>query len=225
MKKTISIISSAAFLLTAACQQESKVATTEVSTSTVSSAPATQPEAAPSATAGTTAVASETAMATSTVAPMTHEHPAGDATVKMPDSKTPLPAKSPAAASAAMSHDHHAMPMTASGAKYVVSNVSGILEASNFSDPAAKDAYAKAKEIPDRLEQMYCYCHCKENPGLKHKSLLTCFQTDHASECGICMQEAVMAWQDYKDGIPVEGTQKAADLMYNNGNPAPGHSH
>jgi hypothetical protein len=40
-------------------------------------------------------------------------------------------------------------------------------------------AYAAAKQIPAMLDQLYCYCKCKENFG--HKSLLSCFVDRHAS--------------------------------------------
>jgi hypothetical protein len=40
-------------------------------------------------------------------------------------------------------------------------------------------AYAVAKQTPALLDQLYCYCQCKENHG--HKSLLTCYVGRHAS--------------------------------------------
>lgn len=95
-----------------------------------------------------------------------------------------------------------------------------ILAAANF--PAASiaaDAYAKAAEVPDRLDHLYCYCHCHQHLG--HASLKTCFQTDHAAECQVCQREGVQAWQDWKSGLPVEATQRWADASYNGGLPPP----
>ncbi|HEY5610500.1 MAG TPA: hypothetical protein VIL97_04785, partial [Thermoanaerobaculia bacterium] len=46
-----------------------------------------------------------------------------------------------------------------------------IVDAKRFDDPSVRETYANAKDIADRLDQMYCYCRCKENEGLKHKSL------------------------------------------------------
>ncbi len=43
----------------------------------------------------------------------------------------------------------------------------------------AAEAYQVAQEIPKVLDQLYCYCRCKENFG--HKSLLTCYVDKHAS--------------------------------------------
>jgi hypothetical protein len=99
-----------------------------------------------------------------------------------------------------------------------------ILDPDQFDDPFVRRAYASAKEVPDRLNQLYCYCHCKENEMLKHKSLLTCFQTDHAATCQICMREAIQAWNDSKKGLDIEATRKAIDMIYGDGGASP-HPH
>lgn len=52
-------------------------------------------------------------------------------------------------------------------------------------------AYQAAREIPQTLAQLPCYCHCDKSIG--HKSLLSCFETDHGENCGICIGEALMA--------------------------------
>ena len=95
-----------------------------------------------------------------------------------------------------------------------------ILDASSFSDPIAREAYAKAAEVPDRLNKLYCYCHCHETQNLKHESLLSCYQGEHAAECEICQKEALLAWSDAKKGGDIESTRKAIDLMYGAGEPA-----
>ncbi|HVT05615.1 MAG TPA: hypothetical protein VHL58_19830 [Thermoanaerobaculia bacterium] len=87
--------------------------------------------------------------------------------------------------------------------------------------PLPAMAYKLAKDIPDRLEKLYCYCHCHEDPVLQHKSLLSCYQDHHAVDCLVCQNEAKQAWLDWKDGIPVEVSVKEINLMYNNGNPSP----
>jgi hypothetical protein len=94
-----------------------------------------------------------------------------------------------------------------------------ILTAAQIYMPAAREAYEKAAQIPDRLDKMYCYCHCHEH--LKHRSLRTCFQTHHAEECSVCQKEAIMAWQDWKEGRSVNDSQIAADRAFNSGNPPP----
>jgi hypothetical protein len=40
-------------------------------------------------------------------------------------------------------------------------------------------AYAVAERTPALLDQLYCYCRCKENFG--HKSLLSCYVDRHAA--------------------------------------------
>jgi hypothetical protein len=42
-----------------------------------------------------------------------------------------------------------------------------------------KRAYQIAREIPEVLDQLYCYCRCLEN--FNHKNLLSCFVSTHAS--------------------------------------------
>jgi Protein of unknown function with PCYCGC motif len=51
--------------------------------------------------------------------------------------------------------------------------------------------YLAAKEIPQTLAQLPCYCHCDK--GFGHKSLHTCFVDDHAAHCAICIDEALLA--------------------------------
>lgn len=78
----------------------------------------------------------------------------------------------------------------------------------------AADAYRIAEEIPGVLDQLYCYCKCKENPMFLHKTLLTCYTDDHASNCGSCMQEAEMASQMTKEGKTPAEIQAAIDAFY-----------
>lgn len=54
-------------------------------------------------------------------------------------------------------------------------------------------AYQAAKEIPQTLAQLPCYCHCDQGHG--HKSLHSCFESEHGENCGICIGEALMAYQ------------------------------
>jgi hypothetical protein len=51
-------------------------------------------------------------------------------------------------------------------------------------DPArfvgkAAAAHKVAREIPDVLAQLYCYCQCGKHMG--HKSLLSCYTDGHAA--------------------------------------------
>jgi hypothetical protein len=128
-----------------------------------------------------------------------------------------------------MQHEHaHSGPATSAAAPATprpgASLASTILDPDQFDDPIVRSVYAKAKEVPDRLDQLYCYCHCSKNEMLKHKSLLSCFQSDHASTCQICMREAVQAWSDQQKGLDIEATKKAIDMIYGDGGASP-HPH
>ena len=61
----------------------------------------------------------------------------------------------------------------------------------------ARAAYQVAKEIPETLAQLPCYCHCDE--GFGHKSLHSCFESDHSSMCAVCVNEALMAYKLQKE--------------------------
>lgn len=63
----------------------------------------------------------------------------------------------------------------------------------------AQQAYQIAREIPQTLAQLPCYCHCDKNMG--HKSLHSCFEDLHASHCDICITEALMADNLQKIGL------------------------
>ncbi|GMR04406.1 MAG: hypothetical protein BMS9Abin23_0303 [Thermodesulfobacteriota bacterium] len=77
-----------------------------------------------------------------------------------------------------------------------------------FTGTAAK-AYWVAKEIPEVLDSLHCYCECKKNFG--HKSLLTCYVDNHAQRCGICQDEAFMAYDLYTKGHDIGFIRKAVD--------------
>ncbi len=61
----------------------------------------------------------------------------------------------------------------------------------------AREAYKAAKEIPETLAQLPCYCHCDE--GFGHKSLHSGFEDDHASHCAVCVDEALLAYRLEKE--------------------------
>jgi len=61
-----------------------------------------------------------------------------------------------------------------------------------------RQAYQAAKEIPQTLSQLPCYCYCDR--GMGHKSLHSCFEDDHAAHCDVCVNEALMAYGMQKQG-------------------------
>lgn len=72
-----------------------------------------------------------------------------------------------------------------------------VLPSSLFSGAVA-EAYQAAHDMPDFIDQFYCYCQCKEYHG--HKTLLTCFTDKHAANCDICLYQALTAVQMSKEG-------------------------
>jgi hypothetical protein len=73
-------------------------------------------------------------------------------------------------------------------------------------------AYQAAKEIPKTLAQLPCYCHCDRGHG--HKSLHSCFESEHGENCGICIGEALMARNLEKRGVSVSEIRKQIIAAY-----------
>lgn len=65
-------------------------------------------------------------------------------------------------------------------------------------NPLAEHAYASAAQIEPLLYQLPCYCHSGRKLG--HTSLLSCYQTRHASECPTCLMETYYAYQQSRLG-------------------------
>jgi hypothetical protein len=87
-----------------------------------------------------------------------------------------------------------------------------VLDPMQFADQRLRTAYVAAKKYAHVLEEIYCYCRCKEN--LSHRALVQCFETDHASHCDVCMNEAVMAARMTEEGKTPKEIQKAIDAYY-----------
>lgn len=75
-----------------------------------------------------------------------------------------------------------------------------------------KLAYEAAWEIPQTLAQLPCYCHCDRSQN--HKSLLSCFESEHGENCGICIGEALMAHNLQKQGVAVSEIRKQIIAAY-----------
>ena len=72
------------------------------------------------------------------------------------------------------------------------------LNSAEFSEAAVQNAYLLASRVKKILYQQPCYCHCDRSQG--HKSLLDCFASKHGSECGVCMREAIYAYEQSHKG-------------------------
>lgn len=71
------------------------------------------------------------------------------------------------------------------------------LSPDQFQNVEVKRAYQVAKEIPETLAQLPCFCRC--DLGFGHKSLHSCYENNHSSECDICMNEALDAYKMQKE--------------------------
>ena len=72
--------------------------------------------------------------------------------------------------------------------------------------------YQIAKEIPDILDSIYCYCNCQMHSG--HKSLLSCYTDKHAAFCDICMNQAIRAYELYKEGKDIMTIKRIEDSEF-----------
>ena len=75
-------------------------------------------------------------------------------------------------------------------------NLPPTLSPEQFIGPT-RDAYRIVREIPETIAQLPCYCYCDTSFG--HKSLYTCFQDNHASQCAVCVNEALIAYDLQKN--------------------------
>ena len=75
-----------------------------------------------------------------------------------------------------------------------------------------KQAYKVAREHPELLAQLDCYCGCEQHEG--HKNLLTCFRTAHGAGCDTCIGEAVTAGKLAEGGMPVDQIRAALKMRY-----------
>jgi hypothetical protein len=78
--------------------------------------------------------------------------------------------------------------------------------------PSAAEAYAAARGAPQLLDGLYCHCACAKHLG--HRSLLTCFESDHGGRCDICVGEALLATQLAAGGTTLEQIRHAIDARY-----------
>ena len=78
--------------------------------------------------------------------------------------------------------------------------------------PGSLEAYAAARAAAGTLDGVYCHCDCSKHAG--HRSLLTCFESDHGAYCDICMGEAVLAAQLASRGTSLMEIRAAIDSRF-----------
>ena len=80
------------------------------------------------------------------------------------------------------------------------------------STPGAAEAYAAARSAPRVLDGLYCHCDCSKHFG--HRSLLTCFESDHGSQCDVCTGEATLATRLASQGSSLDDIRRAIDHRF-----------
>ena len=89
----------------------------------------------------------------------------------------------------------------------------GVMPPSFFaSNPRAMQAYQAAREVPEMLDGLYCYCQCNEHLG--HRSLLICFHSQHGAGCDVCIDEALQAQEMTRQGRSLADIRTAIDLAF-----------
>jgi hypothetical protein len=84
-----------------------------------------------------------------------------------------------------------------------------------FQDAKAREAYQTAREIPEVLSELPCFCGCMTTHG--HKNNLFCFMDEHGSACEICMDIALDAGTMHRNGASIdeiEGNIRAKYAQY-----------
>ncbi len=88
-----------------------------------------------------------------------------------------------------------------------------VLPASTFgADERLVRAYEAARGSPAVFDGLYCYCQCEQNFG--HRSLLTCFESEHGASCDICLDEAAMAADMHGRGASLDAIRHAIDARF-----------
>ncbi len=87
-----------------------------------------------------------------------------------------------------------------------------VLSPALFTDEKTRAAYQAAKDIPDVLEQLPCFCGCMMNLG--HKNNLFCFRDEHGSICDICQDIALDARKMHDQGLPIAQIQENVRAKY-----------
>lgn len=116
-----------------------------------------------------------------------------------PQSATTQPAKMPVTQSEPLSHDHphsHSRIPAYLTDSSDLKNLAPTLAPEQFAGKV-RLAYQIVREIPEIIAQLPCFCYCDESFG--HKSLYTCFESDHSAHCAMCVNEALMAYHLKRD--------------------------
>src|SRR5437762_12615318 len=87
-----------------------------------------------------------------------------------------------------------------------------VLSPSLFNDEKTRAAYQTAKDIPEVLEQLPCFCGCMTSFG--HKNNLFCFKDQHGSGCTICQDIALDARKMHDQHMTIAQIQDNIKAKY-----------
>lgn len=84
-------------------------------------------------------------------------------------------------------------------------------------DPAqfsgrVRNAYEAAREVPEVLAQLPCYCGCMS--GFGHRNNLDCFHDLHGVDCTMCQDIALNARDMYRNGFEMERIRQVIKERY-----------
>ena len=84
-------------------------------------------------------------------------------------------------------------------------------------DPAkfsgkTRSAYQAARDVPEVLAQLPCYCGCMMGAG--HRNNLDCFKDDHGVECVMCQDIALDARTMWNNGFTLERIREVVKQRY-----------
>ncbi|HEU5251496.1 MAG TPA: PCYCGC motif-containing (lipo)protein [Thermoanaerobaculia bacterium] len=105
-----------------------------------------------------------------------------------------------------------------------------VLDPARFSDTRiyereVKPAYEIARKYPQTLDRIHCFCECQESMTHRHKTLLTCFTSEHAAGCGICIREAMLAGELKDKGVPDDQIENTVESLFKTDGHRPTHAH
>ena len=93
-----------------------------------------------------------------------------------------------------------------------------VLDPKMFADPRfdkeVVPAYEVARKYPQTLDRLHCFCECQESMTHRHKTLLTCFTSNHAAGCGICLREALLAAELKEKGVPEDQIENTVESVF-----------
>lgn len=93
-----------------------------------------------------------------------------------------------------------------------ISLAADVLSPTLFTDEKTRAAYQTAKDIPEVLEQLPCFCGCMSSFG--HKNNLFCFKDQHGSGCNLCQDIALDARKMHDQGMSIAQIQENIKNKY-----------